>query len=295
MTLWLDMLGVEIKYVMTPSFGKTRVAEIGKENPETIIFMHGINGHFEAYAKNMVELSKNFHIVAYDYVGHGLSDKPSVKYSPPLLADHLEELMDSLGLAKAHLSGESLGGWVAGLFATSRPERVGRIMLNTTGGIPVVSERGMQDLRELQALNARIIDNTPSAETVRSRLEWLMHKNNHSLINDELINLRMSIYLREDTKAVAQSITDMIGMFKECAIPLDQIKTDTLFLWTHDNPIHDVEAARSAAKQVAGCQLYIMNGDSAHWPQYEQPEEFNRVAREFFGSSSGSVAGSELF
>jgi pimeloyl-ACP methyl ester carboxylesterase len=25
-----------------------------------------------------------------------------------------------------------------------------------------------------------------------------------------------------------------------------------------------------------------MQADSAHWPQYEAPQEFNRVAREFF-------------
>ena len=38
--------------------------------------MHGIGGHLEAYAKNVLPLSSDFHVVAFDFVGHGLSAKP---------------------------------------------------------------------------------------------------------------------------------------------------------------------------------------------------------------------------
>ena len=59
-------------------YGKTRIVEAGKGNKETLIFLHGVGGHCEAYAKNVVTLSDEFHVVAYDYVGHGLSDKPAL-------------------------------------------------------------------------------------------------------------------------------------------------------------------------------------------------------------------------
>lgn len=298
MSLWLDMLGTEIRFVNTRNFGRIRIAEAGKGNAEagkgnaeTILFQHGINGHLEAYAKNLIALSREFHVVAFDYVGHGLSDKPLLEYTPPLLVEQLGELMDALDLEAAHLSGESLGGWVSALFAIKYPKRVKRLMLNTAGGLPVVSAKGKADLQNLISLNERNVNNVPTEQSVKARLEWLMHENNRHLVNEELIALRLSIYLRPETRAVAPTINRIINRHDEFLIPVEQLKCPTLFLWTVDNPIHDLETARAAAARVPGSQLYIMKGDAAHWPQYEVPEEFDAVTREFF--RTGKVSGAE--
>jgi len=282
MSLWLDLLGTEIRFVPTKSFGTIRIAEAGKGNPETIIFLHGINGHLEAYAKNLIPLSKDFHVVAFDYVGHGLSSKPLLDYTPVLLAEQLGELMDALGIEKAHLSGESLGGWVSGHFAAAHPERVGRLMLNTAGGIPIVTEKGRADLAHFIALNQRNIDNTPTYESVQARLNWLMHPNNHHLVNDELINLRLRIYLQPESRAMLPRLNAMLEHHDEYLIPLEKLPAGTLFLWTHDNPIHDTESVKAAHAQVPGSILYFVKGESAHWPQYEQVDEFNALTTQFF-------------
>jgi pimeloyl-ACP methyl ester carboxylesterase len=282
MSLWIDMLGTEIRYVRTKSFGRIRVAEAGDKAAPAILFQHGINGHLEAYAKNLMALSNEFHVIAFDYVGHGLSDKPVLEYTPHLLAEQLGELMDALGLERAHLSGESLGGWVSALFAAKYPQRVNKLMLNTAGGLPVVSEKGKADLKNLIALNARNVSSVPTPESVRARLEWLMHANNRRLVNDELLALRLAIYLNPETRVVAPIINSIINRHDDYLIPLEQITCPTLFLWTLDNPIHDLETARASHAQVPGSELYIMKGDSAHWPQYEVPEEFNSVTAAFF-------------
>ncbi|MDP4533515.1 alpha/beta hydrolase [Marinobacter salarius] len=286
MSLWLDMLGVEIKYVETPTFGSIRVAEAGKGNEKTIIFQHGLNGHLEAYAKNINALAHEFHIVAFDYVGHGLSDKNVDDYNPYVLAEQLKEIMDEMDLDKAHLSGESLGGWVSGIFSTIYPERVDRLILNTAGGVPVVSEKGKKDLQRLIELNKVNTDNTPTYSSVRDRLHWLMHENNHNLVNDELINLRLAIYLREDSRRVSPKLTQIVVKHDDYLIPLDKIQAETLFLWTKDNPIHDLETAKASCEKVKNATLYLMKGDSAHWPQYECPDEFNRVTSSFCKSGA---------
>jgi pimeloyl-ACP methyl ester carboxylesterase len=282
MSLWLDFLGSEIRYVDTPTYGRVRIAEAGRGNGETIMFQHGLNGHLEAYAKNINTLSDRFHVVAFDYVGHGMSDKKVDEYNPVEFAEQLRELMDAMGIASAHLSGESLGGWVSGIFAAKYPQRVRRLMLNTAGGIPVVSDKGKQDLANFMALNKRNVDAVPNRDSVLARMQWLMHPNNHHLLNDELVDLRLKIYLRPDTRRVAPKINAVIQRHDDFLIPLDGLKCETLFLWTADNPIHDLEAGRAAAAQVKGSLFYLMQGDAAHWPQYEVPEEFNRVATEFF-------------
>jgi len=282
MSLWLDMLGTEIRFVPTKTFGNIRVAEAGKGNSETIIFQHGLNGHLEAYAKNLIALSQDFHVIAFDYVGHGLSNKPVRQYTPIMLAEQLGELMDALDLRKAHLSGESLGGWVSGHFAAMNPGRVGRLMLNTAGGLPIATEKGRADLQTFIGLNKRNIDNTPTYESVQARMHWLMHPNNRHLVDDELVDLRLRIYLRPDSRSVLPRLNEIIEHHDDYLIPLDKLPSDTLFLWTLDNPIHDMETAKAAQAQVPGSILYVMKGESAHWPQYEATEEFNAIATQFF-------------
>jgi pimeloyl-ACP methyl ester carboxylesterase len=286
MSLWLDMLGTEIRFIQTKNFGRIRIAEAGKKGGTPIIFQHGINGHLEAYAKNLMALSQQFHVIAFDYVGHGLSDKPMIDYTPPVFAEQLGELMDALGIERAHLSGESLGGWVSAFFAAKYPQRVDKLMLNTAAGLPVVSEKGKADLQNLMALNERNVGNAPTEASVRARIEWLMHERNQHLVSDELLGLRLGIYLRPETRVVAPLINALIGRHDEFLIPLERLTCPTLFLWTLDNPIHDLACARAAATRVADSHVYVMQGDAAHWPQYEVPDEFNAVAADFFGEST---------
>ena len=284
MSLWLDFLGAEIRHVETPTFGRIRIAEAGRGDAQTILFQHGLNGHLEAYAKNLIALAERFHVIAFDYVGHGLSDKKLDDYNPAIFAEQLRELMDVLTIDAAHLSGESLGGWVSGIFAAKYPHRVRRLMLNIAGGIPVVSVKGKQDMAHFMALNKANVDAVPNRGSVLARMQWLLHPNNHAMLDEELVDLRLKIYLAPDTRRVAPKINAVIQRHDDFLIPLESLRCETLFLWTRDNPIHDLEAAHAAAARVPGSVFYLMQGDAAHWPQYEVPAEFNAVAASFFST-----------
>jgi len=287
MTIWLDMLGAEVRFVDTKSFGRVRIAEAGRGKPETLFLLHGIGGHLEAYSKNVVPLSEHFHVVAYDYMGHGLSEKKVLDYSPAVLGDHLGELMDALGVRRAHLQGESLGGWISGLFAVRHPDRVARLILNTSAGLPIRTEKGREELEALRTLSQKAAAAGPSYESIQARMKWLFHEDNHGMITEELIKTRLYFYTRPGMKDVAPRVLAMIGKHDDYLIPLEKIHNDTLFLWTTHNPVHDVETARIASEKVKGSKLYVMKGTAGHWPQYEAPEEFNEVVRKFL--TTGSV------
>lgn len=282
MSLWIDMVGTEIRYVDTPTFGRIRVAEAGPKDAPAILFQHGIGGHLEAYCKNLVPLSDEFRCIAFDYVGHAMSNRKAMEYTPPMLAEMVAELMDALGIQKAHLSGESLGGWVSGFFAVMFPDRVDRLMLNTGAGIPIVSEKGRADMLDLMERSKKAAGLAPTFESVKHRIAWLIHPNNQHLVTDELVNLRLKFYLMPEGREVSPMVNRMLGRHDEFLLPLEQIRHETMLLWTRDNPIHDLECAQAAAKRIPNARLYVMKADGAHWPQYEDPEEFNRVARAFF-------------
>jgi HOMODA hydrolase len=115
-------------------------------------------------------------------------------------------------------------------------------------------------------------------------MQWLMHPSNHHLLAEELIDLRLRIYLAPETRRVAPKINAVIQRHDEFLIPLEALRCETLLLWTRDNPIHDLEAAHAAASRVPGSIFYLMQSDAAHWPQYEAPDEFNAVAASFFAT-----------
>lgn len=61
MSLWLDLLGATVRHVDTASFGRIRIVEAGMGRPEALFLMHGIGGHLEAYAKNVLALAEHYH------------------------------------------------------------------------------------------------------------------------------------------------------------------------------------------------------------------------------------------
>jgi pimeloyl-ACP methyl ester carboxylesterase len=294
MSIWLDFLGAEIRFVDLPVYGRTRIAEAGKGKAEALILMHGIGGHLEAYAKNVVALAEHYHVIAFDYVGHGLSAKKlDIEYSISDYVEQLRELMDELGIERAHISGESLGGVVTGGFAVRYPQRVLRAVFNTTGGIPIVSEKGRQDLKELGELSARSSGQQPTFEGVLARMKWLLYEGNWDLLNEELVGSRLAIYARPDFQASAPLVYARLRKVnqegaKPDMIELEKVQCESLLLWTSHNPIHDVAAAESALPRLPKGQLYVMKKLAGHWPQYESPAEFNQVMVEFL--STGRVS-----
>lgn len=293
MSIWLDFLGAEIRYVDLPTYGRTRIAEAGHGKREALILMHGIGGHLEAYAKNVVALGEHYHVIAFDYVGHGLSAKKlDIEYSISDYVEQLREFMDVMGIDKAHISGESLGGVVTGGFAVRYPQRVMRAVFNTTGGIPIVSDQGRQDLKNLAELSAKSSGQKPSFDSVLARMQWLLYEGNWGLLSEELVNSRLAIYSREDFQASAPLVYSRLRKVNEGGTPdmieLEKVQCESLLLWTHYNPIHDVAAAESALPRLPKGQLYVMKKLAGHWPQYESPDEFNQVVLSFL--SSGRVS-----
>lgn len=96
---------------------RTRYLRAGRRGAPVLVLLHGTGGHAEAYTRNLLAHGEHFDTWAIDMVGHGWSDKPLVPYEIDVYVEHLKDVLGALGCAKAHISGESLGGWVGAHFA----------------------------------------------------------------------------------------------------------------------------------------------------------------------------------
>lgn len=284
-TIWVDLLGSQTRY-----YGKTyrtRVIESG--DGEALVLIHGVGGHAEAYSRNVVRLGQRYRAMAVDLVWHGLSAKPPYRDQIPTFAAQIVDLLDSLGIDQANIEGESLGGWVALWIALHHPDRIKKLILNTTAGIHfdhgAVQERPAEGRQLLRQRSMEAIQN-PTRETIRKRLEWLMASPDR--VTDELVEVRYRMYADPETR---RALTDVYNnsfgdgdsvKYRLPAARLKEIKAPTLVLWTDKNPGAGADVGKYVSSLIPGSSFYCIV-DAAHWPQWEHPEEHDEIITRFLG------------
>ena len=242
--------------------------------------MHGTGGHLEAYARNLRALSGRYRVIAYDYPGHGWTTTATADLEIDDYIEHLSGLLDGLGIERAHLSGESLGGWVAVKFAARHPGRVGRLVLNTPGGTMATPEV-MERIRVLSQAAA----DDPSEERVRARLEWLMA--DPSSVTGELVAIRRGIYGRAGFPRSMRHILclqdpEIRRRNLVTDAELATISAPTLVIWTSDDPSGPAKAGLEMSERIPAGEFRLIK-EAGHWPQWEQPDEFDAIVLEFLG------------
>lgn len=100
---------------------------------EPLILINGLAFPLDLWFAQIRELSKDFRVIALDNRGIGLSDKPDEEYSIALMASDAVGLLRALGIAKAHVVGLSMGGFISQEIALSYPDVVDRLILVATG------------------------------------------------------------------------------------------------------------------------------------------------------------------
>jgi 2-hydroxy-6-oxonona-2,4-dienedioate hydrolase len=260
---WLNAAGVRTRYLAS-----------GHEDKPALLLLHGTGGHAEAYVRNLEAHGKYFRTYAIDMLGHGWTDKPDEPMEIMSYVRHIISVLDALGLDQAHISGESLGGWVTARLAIGHPDRVGRIVLNTTGGSRA-DPQVMARIKELTLRAAR----DPNWDFIKARLEWLMHDKGH--VDDDLIATRQAIYSAPgaaDAMARALSLQEMDVRQRNLLQPEDwaRIQAQTLVLWTDHDPTNPVSEGQRIASMIPHAKFALMT-NCGHWPQWEDAATFDAI------------------
>jgi 2-hydroxy-6-oxonona-2,4-dienedioate hydrolase len=274
-SIWSDLTAVPFTQGFIDAGGiRTRFISSGSPDKPLLLLIHGTGGHAEAYSRNFAAHGEHFWTVAIDLIGHGWSDKPESGYEIPNYGEHVLAVMDALGRDKAHISGESLGGWVAAWIALHHPEKVERLVLNTAGGWTAHPEV-MERIKRLSMEATR----DPSPARIRSRLEFLMH--DVSKVNDDLVETRRAIYAQPGFPEVMEKVLclqDMDArrrnMFSD--EETGRILCPALVLWTSHDPTASPEEGKRIADLLPNGRYEVMNG-CGHWPQFEDAAKFNAI------------------
>lgn len=278
MAFWNALQGVDFSHRRIDCRGiRTRVLDAGAGD-EAILLLHGVQGHLESWLLNIARLAERRRVVAIDMLGHGFTDRPDRPYEIADYVDHALAVLDTLGIARAHWIGSSLGGWVSARAAARHPERVGKLVLVSTAGLtadPQVMER-------LKTLGERAAT-LPGLEGVRERLKFVIH--DPALVTDELVASRHAIYARPDYQAALKHINALQEMQRRqrnllTPAELATVQAPTLVVWTDHDPTASLDTGRRYQALIPGARFVVIP-DCSHIPSYERPEAFDRVVGGF--------------
>ncbi|MFG1951868.1 alpha/beta fold hydrolase [Micromonospora sp. NPDC048830] len=276
-TIWTELAGVDFALTTVDAGGvPTRSLRAGAGEP--VIFLHGTSGHLEAFMRNVAAHAAHYRVHAIDMLGHGYTGKPDHPYEIPRYRDHLLAYLDAQGIEKAHIVGESLGGWVGARTAIDTPDRVASLQLLCAGGT-VANPQVMERIRN----STRKAVTTDDVELTRARMRLLMADDADA--TEELVAVRHAIYHQPSFVANIENLLclqDMETRLRNILRPEDLARIDapTLIVWGRNNPFGEVPEADAMHRNIKGSELTIFD-ECGHWPQHEQAEKYNQLSLEF--------------
>ncbi|OYZ43671.1 MAG: hypothetical protein B7Y31_03415, partial [Novosphingobium sp. 16-62-11] len=115
---------------------RLRLRDTGPRDGPAVILLHGFGASLETWEGWARPLSARYRVIRFDLPGFGLTGAdPTGDYSDARAVQLMAGLMDQLGVARASVIGNSLGGRIAWTFAAQQPDRVERLVLCDTAAV----------------------------------------------------------------------------------------------------------------------------------------------------------------
>ena len=250
-------------------------------NGEPLILLHGIFAEKEHWVDFARHLTGHYRVVAPDLPGYGESSRhPSQHYDYKAQTERLKNLLDAMGIPRAHLAGNSMGGTIAALFAMQYPERVASVaLIGSPHGIrsPRPSE---MDQRIAEGKSPLVVRNTAEFEDMLSlvfaKRPFLPYPILHAAEADAVANADSNASLwREQLKDRYLLEGSISGM---------QVRT--LVLWGDSDKVFDISGADVLKAKLKNVDVHILNG-VGHLPMMEAPKESSRLYADFLRKVSG--------
>ena len=247
-----------------------------------LVLLHGSGPGVSGWSNfrgNFPVFAERFRTVIFDMPGFGRSGRPELDRAyPRVAAEQLLRLLDALGIERAHLLGNSMGGYVAFEFALAHPDRVDRLVGMGPGGMAanVLGPEPSEGARRLAEFMA-----APSKAGMQAWVDTMVA--NKKVVDDELIEERLANALAPGAMESAIAIFMSLAAHPE-PVPLwarvARIKAPTLITWGRDDRMLPLESGLFGFRQMPNAELHVFSR-CGHWAQVERKDEFERTVVEF--------------
>jgi pimeloyl-ACP methyl ester carboxylesterase len=258
--------------------GPISLLDIGEGEP--VVFVHGVFASAYLWSRVLERLPAGRRYVAFDLPAHGRTViDPNLDIDLGMCAALIGEVLDQLGLARAHLVANDSGGAIAQIYAAGHPDRLLSLTLtncDTLDNLPPAEFADTVALARAGELAPALVQLLANPDLARSDLglgRALEHPD--QLTDDDIVSFLSPIAADE---AVARQFERFIGSFdNEVLIAVDarlqELTVPTLIVWGTDDVFFSMACARQLADKIPGTtELIEIEGGRLFFP-LERPDE----------------------
>lgn len=237
-----------------------------------LILSNSIATDLTMWDDNVPALARHFRVLRYDTRGHGRSGAPAGDYSLDRLGRDVLELMDHLGIERAHFLGLSLGGFVGQWLGVHAPERIDRLILSNTA--PWLGPAPQWD-----ALIARLREPEPMEEFARMFVANWFPPGLRDGDGATVARFRAMI-LRTPPHGLAGAFAVVRDADLRRLLPL--VDRPTLVIGGEFDTVALPEHSEQIAAGIAGARLAML--PTVHLPNVEQADAYVAQVLRFLGT-----------
>lgn len=255
--------------------GSIRV-QISPGNGDAIVMWPSLLMTGDLWAGQVAHFGERNRVVLIDPPGHGGSGELRAGFSFVECAQCVVDLLDGLGIERAHFVGNSWGGMIGATFAALHPDRVGSaVLMNCTA-----SKAGLR--QKLQyALMLRVARSLGGIRPplTRSALKAFLGPTTMQTREQVVATVRAALGA-VDADSVAWAVRSVVPARPDQHDLLGRIATPVLVVAGAEDATFPVRETRRMADAIPGARLVVLDG-VAHLSALEAPERVNRLIDDF--------------
>jgi pimeloyl-ACP methyl ester carboxylesterase len=253
-----------------------------------IVFIHGLSGCWPNWLEQLPVFADSHRVIALDLPGFGHSPGAAGELSMPGYASLIDVLIGQLGLERATIVGNSMGGLIAAELAAAFPARVERLVLVSPAGLSTYRNRltvralpAIRRLEQLLAVGAAWTASNSDVLARRPRMRELLLKGVIAHPGRLDGTLAAEQVRGAGTDGFLEGLEAIVDFDLAPRLPL--ISCPTLIVWGTKDRLITVRDAPRFAAAIPGARKVIYE-DTGHVAMLERPEQFNAVMADFMAA-----------
>ena len=257
------------------------------EGPEHVLLLHGLGGAKSSFYDTAAALSRRYRVHAIDLPGFGGSSKPPLaRYDAPFFARTVLAAMDSMGIDRAHIVGNSMGGRVAIEMGARAP----RARRRPGAAVPRRGVRAARVAPRRARAAPRARAAAPFARAQPDRVQFWSMFADRDLVDPTVADIAVDEFERIYRTAGARLafLTSARNVYLERPFGrggfyprLAHLAPPAMFVWSSHDKLIPPGFQRHVERWLPSAEQILLDG-CGHVPQVERPDHTNGLLERFF-------------
>ena len=248
---------------------------------QAVLLIHGLPGCIEDWEPIMPELSKRFHVIAYDRPGHGFSSANNLKYNLEHNADIAFAIIHKLGLNNPIIVGHSYGGIIALAMAVRDISTI-KAFVSVS---PIISTKGKPDLifklltTPLMGSALRLFIKLFGHNMVKKGMDVAFDPNQRNMPQDFIDKRCLIISLPNNIATTSREKMSIFPDLSSITNHYGNIKKPLFIIHGSRDRVVPVGDVILLHENIPGSKLFLFK-ETGHMVQYAKPVELIKVIEE---------------